>query len=60
MQKLIMGNWKMNGNSTSIIELCSGISQVQYDTSRVAIAVFPSCVYVKEVISQLPEKVGVG
>ncbi|ABI83484.1 triose-phosphate isomerase [Francisella tularensis] len=60
MQKLIMGNWKMNGNSTSIKELCSGISQVQYDTSRVAIAVFPSSVYVKEVISQLPEKVGVG
>lgn len=56
MQKLIMGNWKMNGNSTSIKELCSGISQVQYDTSRVAIAVFPSSVYVKEVISQLPEK----
>ncbi|APC92318.1 MULTISPECIES: triose-phosphate isomerase [Francisella] len=60
MQKLIMGNWKMNGSSTSIKELCGGISQAKYDSSKVAVAVFPSSVYVKEVISQLPEKVGVG
>ncbi|MED7819031.1 MULTISPECIES: triose-phosphate isomerase [unclassified Francisella] len=60
MQKLIMGNWKMNGNTASIKELCSGISQVNYDSSKVSVAVFPSSVYVKEVISQLPECVGVG
>ncbi|ALB02252.1 triosephosphate isomerase [Francisella persica ATCC VR-331] len=60
MQKLIMGNWKMNGDSTSIKELCSSISQAKYDTSKVAVAVFPSSVYVKEVITQLPEKIGVG
>ena len=60
MQKLIMGNWKMNGDSTSIKELCSGILQAKYDTSKVAVAIFPSSVYVKEVITQLPEKVGVG
>ena len=60
MQKLIMGNWKMNGDSTSIKELCSGISQAKYDTFKVAVAVFPSSVYVKEVITQLPKKIGVG
>ncbi|WP_150467503.1 triose-phosphate isomerase [Francisella sp. SYW-9] len=60
MQKLIMGNWKMNGNSASIKELCSGISQANYDSSKVNVAVFPSSVYVKEVISQLPQNVGVG
>ncbi|BCD91760.1 triosephosphate isomerase [Francisella halioticida] len=60
MQKLIMGNWKMNGSSTSIKELCSGISQVKYDSSKVGVAVFPSSLYVKEVISQLPENIGIG
>jgi triosephosphate isomerase len=60
MQKLIMGNWKMNGNSASIKELCQGISEVKYDNSKVAVAVFPSSVYVKEVISQLPKQIGVG
>lgn len=60
MQKLIMGNWKMNGNSATIRELCNGISQVEYDNSKVAVAVFPSSVYVKEAIAQLPKKVGVG
>ncbi|AJC48309.1 triose-phosphate isomerase [Allofrancisella guangzhouensis] len=60
MQKLIMGNWKMNGNSQSIRELCYGISKVEYDTSKVSVAVFPSSVYVKEVVSQLRESIGVG
>ena len=60
MQKLIMGNWKMNGNSASIKELCSGISQAKFDSSKVAVAVFPSSVYVKETIAQLPKEVGVG
>ncbi|QIV96736.1 triosephosphate isomerase [Allofrancisella inopinata] len=60
MQKLIMGNWKMNGNTQSIKELCYGISEVEYDISKVSVAVFPSSVYVKEVISQLPESIGVG
>ncbi|AIT09461.1 triosephosphate isomerase [Candidatus Francisella endociliophora] len=60
MQKLIMGNWKMNGNSASIKELCSGISQAEFDSLKVAVAVFPSSVYVKETIAQLPKEVGVG
>ena len=60
MQKLIMGNWKMNGNSQSIAELCQGISQSKFDESKVSVAVFPSSVYVKEVIVQLPSQIGVG
>lgn len=55
-----MGNWKMNGNSASIKELCSSISQAKFDSSKVAVAVFPSSVYVKETIAQLPKEIGVG
>lgn len=60
MQKLIMGNWKMNGSSASIKELCKGISEVNYNSEKVAVAVFPSSVYVKEVLAQLPKEIGVG
>lgn len=60
MQKLIMGNWKMNGSSASIKELCKGISEVDYNSEKVAVAVFPSSVYVKEVLAQLPKEIGVG
>ncbi|APC96629.1 triose-phosphate isomerase [Francisella frigiditurris] len=58
MKKLIMGNWKMNGNSASIKALCQEISKAKYD--NVDVAVFPTSVYVKEVRAQLPSKVGVG
>lgn len=59
MKKLIMGNWKMNGNSASITELCNDISQVEY-ADNVEVVVFPTSIYAKEAISQLPTKVGVG
>ena len=60
MKKLIMGNWKMNGNSQSIKELCKGLSEAKYDNSKVNVAVFPSSVYVKEAMTQLPKEIGVG
>ena len=60
MQKLIMGNWKMNGNTQSIKELCAGIATAKFDNSKVGVVVFPSSVYVKETIAQLPKKIGVG
>ena len=60
MQKLIMGNWKMNGTTQSISELCKGLSEAKYDTSKVNVAVFPSSVYVKDAMSQLPKEMGVG
>jgi triosephosphate isomerase len=60
MQKLIMGNWKMNGNTQSIKELCAGIATAKFDSSKVSVAVFPSSVYVKETIAQLPKEIGVG
>jgi triosephosphate isomerase len=59
MKKLIMGNWKMNGNSQSIAELCSDISSVKY-SNDVEVVVFPASIYAKETILQLPTKVGVG
>ena len=60
MQKLIMGNWKMNGNTQSIKELCAGLINAKFDSSKVSVAVFPSSVYVKETIVQLPKEIGVG
>lgn len=60
MQKLIMGNWKMNGNTQSIKELCEGITTAKFDASKVGVAVFPSSVYIKETIAQLPKEIGVG
>ena len=60
MQKLIMGNWKMNGNTQSIKELCNGIAMAKFDITKVSVAVFPSSVYVKETIAQLPKEIGVG
>ena len=60
MQKIIMGNWKMNGNSESIEKLCSDISKAEFNTEKVKVAVFPSSIYVKEAISQLPKTIGVG
>ncbi|MFT5950201.1 MAG: triosephosphate isomerase [Francisella sp.] len=60
MQKLIMGNWKMNGNTQSVKELCEGIATAKFDRLKVSVAVFPSSVYVKETIAQLPKEIGVG
>tara|TARA_B110000977_G_C11008055_1_gene466572 strand:+ start:564 stop:1325 length:762 start_codon:yes stop_codon:yes gene_type:complete len=60
MKKLIMGNWKMNGDSQSIKKLCKGLSEVKYDNSKVNVAVFPSSVYIKEAMAQLPKEMGVG
>jgi triosephosphate isomerase len=60
MKKLIMGNWKMNGDSESIKALCKGLSEAKYDNSKVNVAVFPSSVYVKEAMAQLPKEMGVG
>ncbi len=59
MQKLIMGNWKMNGNTQSIKELCQEISKAEY-CDDVKVAVFPTSLYAKETKAQLPAKVGVG
>lgn len=59
MKKLIMGNWKMNGNTQSIKELCQAISTAEYGDD-VKVAVFPTSVYVRETRTQLPTKVGVG
>jgi triosephosphate isomerase len=60
MQKLIMGNWKMNGNTQSIKKLCDGIAMAKFDGTKVSVSVFPSSVYVKETIAQLPKEIGVG
>lgn len=60
MQKLIMGNWKMNGNTQSIKDLCAGIAMAEFDSAKISVAVFPSSVYVKETIAQLPKNIGVG
>ena len=55
-----MGNWKMNGNTQSVKELCEGIATAKFDRLKVSVAVFPSSVYVKETIAQLPKEIGVG
>ncbi len=60
MQKLIMGNWKMNGNTQSVKELCEGITTAKFDSSKVSVAVFPSSVYIRETIAQLSKEIGVG
>jgi triosephosphate isomerase len=60
MQKLIMGNWKMNGNTQSVKKLCDGIAMAKFDGTKVSVSVFPSSVYVKETIAQLPKEIGVG
>jgi triosephosphate isomerase len=52
-QKLVAGNWKMNGSKASIKELLDGIKQGIGDVVDSEVAVCPPAVYLGEVESQL-------
>jgi len=52
-QKLVAGNWKMNGSKASIKELLNGIKKGIGDVASAEVAVCPPFVYLGEVESQL-------
>ena len=52
-QKLVAGNWKMNGSKASIKELLDGIKKGIGDVVDSEVAVCPSCCYLGEAESQL-------
>ncbi len=52
-QKLVAGNWKMNGSKASIKELLDGIKKGIGDVSDSEVAVCPPAAYLGEVESQL-------
>jgi len=52
-QKLVAGNWKMNGSKASIKELLDGIKMGIGDVASAEVAVCPPYVYLGEVESQL-------
>jgi len=52
-QKLVAGNWKMNGSKASIKELLDGIKKGIGDVASAEVAVCPPFVYLGEVEAQL-------
>lgn len=52
-QKLVAGNWKMNGSKASIKELLDGIKKGIGDVASAEVAVCPPFVYLGEVENQL-------
>lgn len=52
-QKLVAGNWKMNGSKASIKELLDGIKKGIGDVESAEVAVCPPFVYLGEVEAQL-------
>ena len=59
----VAGNWKMNTDSSSCVELAQGIASGVTETAgtKATIAVFPPFVYLQSVIKALgPSSVGVG
>jgi triosephosphate isomerase len=52
-QKLVAGNWKMNGSKASIKELLDGIKKGIGDVLDSEVAVCPPAIYLGEVESQL-------
>ena len=52
-QKLVAGNWKMNGSKASIKELLDGIKKGIGDVADSEVAVCPPAIYLGEVESQL-------
>jgi triosephosphate isomerase (TIM) len=52
-QKLVAGNWKMNGSKADIKELLNGIKQGIGDVETAEVAVCPPFIYLGEVEAQL-------
>ncbi len=52
-QKLVAGNWKMNGSKASIKELLDGIKKSIGDVASAEVAVCPPFVYLADVETQL-------
>ncbi len=52
-QKLVAGNWKMNGSKASIRELLDGLKQGIGDVASAEVAVCPPFIYLGEVEAQL-------
>ncbi len=52
-QKLVAGNWKMNGSKASIKELLDGIKKGIGDVASAEVAVCPPFVYLSDVEAQL-------
>ncbi len=52
-RKLVVGNWKMNGNAASIAQLLSGVRQQLPALTRTDVAVCPSFVYLSLAQQQL-------
>jgi triosephosphate isomerase len=52
-QKLVVGNWKMNGSKASIKELLDGIKKSIGDVASAEVAVCPPFVYLADVEDQL-------
>lgn len=51
---LVAGNWKMNGTRASVAELIEALGQQAFPAA-VEVVVFPSCVYVEQVVSGLAD-----
>lgn len=51
-KKLLAANWKMNLNKISALELTKVISEFDYDSSVLDIAIFPPCIFVDAISSQ--------
>src|SRR5690606_27223699 len=49
---MVAGNWKMNGTRASVAELIEALRQQELP-AKVEMVVFPSCVHVSQVVSDL-------